>query len=92
MKDVVLYENVAYLKTVELIRTDMSGKIIWHLKTPYAKLIDGTLILYSIEDNNPAVKYLQKLFIQRLYQRNFGIYPTTVSPEKFCNLEGNRGL
>ncbi len=58
-KDVSYINNMAYLEDIELVRIQgkvenntmfiNNGTILWHIKSPYAKLINNKLMLYSLE-------------------------------------------
>ncbi len=69
-KDVSYVNNVAYLENIELIRIQgkttraenthsrasltNTGTILWHIKSPYAKLSNNKLMLYSLEPGSIA--------------------------------------
>ena len=88
-KDVSYYMNTAYLENLELIRIQNNtashvtahDDIIWHIKTQYAKLIPGKVLLYSIEQNNLATHHEVQIIRGKFPEALSWMLSTSVRPK-----------
>jgi len=54
----VLIREGTYFLDVEAVRYDGSGRVVWHVRAPYGKLENGTILLRCIDRSDPGVQFL----------------------------------
>ena len=60
MDRMVQVREGTYFLDIEAVRYDPSGRVAWHLRAPYGKLENGTILLRAIDRNNPGVQLLPR--------------------------------